>query len=168
MATRLTEPVEGRTLPVASGRRNRGEGPSSGPERVARDTEGRPRRQGWGWPDGHDATSMLIPATWGHSDAYRHIVGMRGTHLWPQFVSNKFAAGVLTLFRIISPDGDCLALSETVQDMVEIVRRGRPGRYHVDETSENTLSTGQTFRNWGAVIRFPSGDVSIHNLSEHG
>jgi hypothetical protein len=79
-----------------------------------------------------------------------------------------FAAGVFNLFRIISPDGDCLALSETVQGVVEIVRHGRPGRYQVDEASANILFSGQSSRNWGAVIRFPSGDISIHNLPAHG
>ena len=68
----------------------------------------------------------------------------------------NFAAGGLTLFRIISPDGDCLALSETVQDVVEIVRHGRPGRYQVDGAGPYTLSSGQSSRNWGAVTRFPA------------
>ena len=44
------------------------------------------------------------------------------------------------MFRIISPDGVHLALSETVQGVVEIVRNGRPGRYHIDETGANLLS----------------------------
>jgi hypothetical protein len=71
-------------------------------------------------------------------------------------------AGVFTMFRIISPDGVYLALSETVQGMVEIVRHGRPGRYHIDETGANLPTPGQSSRNWGAVIRFPNGDIAIH------
>jgi hypothetical protein len=70
------------------------------------------------------------------------------------------------MFRILSPDGVYLALSETVQGVVEIVRNGRPGRYHIDETSANLLNAGQPSRNWGAVIRFPSGDIAIHPLQE--
>jgi hypothetical protein len=69
------------------------------------------------------------------------------------------------LFSIICPDGDSAALFETVQCLVEFVKHRRPGRYQVDEVIENTLSTGQTFRNWGAITRFPSGDVSIQNHS---
>ena len=72
MTTRLTEPPERQPLPVEAARRSRGDGPSSGPERVARDTEGRPRRQGWGWPDGHgqlrlpfSAAALLVSATTG-------------------------------------------------------------------------------------------------------
>ena len=81
---------------------------------------------------------------------------------------SSFAAGAFTMFRIISPDGDCLALSETVQGVVNFVRLGRPGRYQVDEAGTNTQSSGSTSRNWGAVIRFPSGDISIHNHSGPG
>jgi hypothetical protein len=70
------------------------------------------------------------------------------------------------MFRIVSPDGVHLALSETVQGVVEVVRNGRPGRYYIDETGAHLLSSGQTARTWGAVIRFPSGDIAIHPL--HG
>ncbi len=70
------------------------------------------------------------------------------------------------MFRIISPDGVHLALSETVQGVVEVVRNGRPGRYNIDETGANLLTSGQASRNWGAVIRFPSGDIAIHPLQD--
>jgi Tol biopolymer transport system component len=79
-------------------------------------------------------------------------------------MSNHSLQGAFRLFRIISPDGDYLALSETVQGVVEIVKNDRPGRYQIDETNADLLSSGQPSRNWGAVIRFPSGDIAIHSL----
>ena len=91
-------------------------------------------------------------------------MGERGTHLGPATcVETASQRRAFTLFKIFCPDGDYLALSETVQGLVEIVRRkGRPGRYHVDEINANLTSPGQNSRNWGAVIRFPSGDVALH------
>ena len=72
------------------------------------------------------------------------------------------------MFRIISPDGYCLALSDSVQGVVEVVKHGRPGRYQVDEAGADMLSSAQSSRSWGAVIRFPSGDISIHTHSGPG
>ena len=70
------------------------------------------------------------------------------------------------MFRILSPDGAYLALSETVQGVVEVVRNNRPGRYQIDETGAGVSASSPTSRNWGAVIRFPSGDIAVHSHGE--
>ena len=68
------------------------------------------------------------------------------------------------MFRIIGPDGDYLALSEDFQGVVQVVKCGRRGRYHVDEIGAGHQPAGQTPRVWGTVIKFPSGDIAVHPL----
>jgi hypothetical protein len=72
------------------------------------------------------------------------------------------------LFKIIGPDGETVAVSDTVQGVVEIVRNGQRGRYHIEDLRENLRSPGEKSRTWGVVVKFPSGDISIQPLAGQG
>jgi len=72
------------------------------------------------------------------------------------------------LFKIIGPDGETVAVADTVQGVVEIVRNSQRGRYHIEDLRENSRSAAEKSRTWGVVVKFPSGDISIQPLTGQG
>lgn len=75
------------------------------------------------------------------------------------FTSEEVAS---PMFSVIDPEGHHLTIAETVQAVVRAVRLGQHGRYQVDELGVECTSPSRNSRNWGSVIKFPSGDVAIH------
>jgi hypothetical protein len=65
------------------------------------------------------------------------------------------------LFQITGPDGDAVAVSDTVDGVVEFVKMNRRGRYQIDQLGTSTPSSGNTERIWGVIVKFPSGDISL-------
>jgi hypothetical protein len=68
---------------------------------------------------------------------------------------------VMLLYRISQPDGLRIVDDESSGDIGDAVRSGAPGRYHVDEMSDELLPSGHTSRRWGVVIVRQDGTVSI-------
>jgi hypothetical protein len=66
------------------------------------------------------------------------------------------------MYRVICPDGHDVALAETFQGILRAVKGGRRGRYRVVELAADPVPPGIAAREWGVVVKFPSGDISIH------
>jgi hypothetical protein len=69
------------------------------------------------------------------------------------------------VFRIICPNGSFMEIAETLEGALDTIRKGRRGRYHIEDLRLNSLSNGQTWRTWGAIVKFPSGDISVQPLT---
>jgi hypothetical protein len=65
----------------------------------------------------------------------------------------------MSWFRIVDPDGELLGDADTLDQVTEIVRSARPGRYHIDEMSSTPLSSGHTARRWGVVVHNADGRI---------
>jgi hypothetical protein len=48
-----------------------------------------------------------------------------------------------------------------VDEIVPAIRSIAPGRYHVDEISDDPLPSGHSSRHWGVGLKMPDGSVVI-------
>jgi hypothetical protein len=63
------------------------------------------------------------------------------------------------MFRI-SAGADCPIIDvETAAQIGRVIRPMKPGRYHIDEITEDPLPSGSTSRHWGVVIKRADGSV---------
>jgi hypothetical protein len=66
-----------------------------------------------------------------------------------------------TFFRISQPDHEPITDVGSVVAVEGAIRASEPGRYHVDEISQDPLPSGHTSRRWGVGIKRPDGTVAI-------
>jgi hypothetical protein len=51
--------------------------------------------------------------------------------------------------------------ADTLERVQEMLRNGRPGRYHVDEISADPLPSGHKSRRWGVLIKRADGSLEL-------
>jgi hypothetical protein len=59
-----------------------------------------------------------------------------------------------------------MAVSETIQGILDTVRNGQHGRYRIDDLRPESLRPDQISRIWGVIDKLQSGDISIWPISE--
>jgi hypothetical protein len=63
------------------------------------------------------------------------------------------------MFRISNdPDWQTVKVQD-VAGIVTTIRAARPGRYHIDEITVDSLPCGRIMRHWGVVIKRTDGSV---------
>ena len=67
----------------------------------------------------------------------------------------------MSIFRISRPDDDQVIDVDSLDGVDKSIRRGKPGRYHIDEISHDPLPSGHTSRRWGIGIKLHDGTVAI-------
>ena len=67
-----------------------------------------------------------------------------------------------TLYRIIAPDGNSIGEGRSIDDVVEIVKDAKPGRYRIDLVQTGVGSDVDSLRTWGEVIKTARGRVKLH------
>ena len=65
------------------------------------------------------------------------------------------------MYRISRNGHEPIVDVDQVEAIEPVVRRSKPGRYHVDEISADPLPSGHTSRRWGVGIKRADGTVVI-------
>jgi hypothetical protein len=69
---------------------------------------------------------------------------------------------VPTLYRVIAPDGSSLGEGNSIDDIIEIVQQGAPGRYRVDLVQSGAGHADSSSRTWGEVIKTVRGRIKLN------
>lgn len=75
----------------------------------------------------------------------------------PRIMGSARVTFEATMFRISR--GESGFDSDTLERAREILREGKPGRYHVAEIRADPFPSGHTSRAWGSLIRHADGRV---------
>lgn len=67
-----------------------------------------------------------------------------------------------TLYRIIAPDGSSIGEGSSIDEVVEIVKNAKPGRYRIDLVNLGAGSDAGSSRTWGDVIKTARGRVKLN------
>ena len=65
------------------------------------------------------------------------------------------------MFRISRNGHDPVVIVDTVEEIEPVIRRAKPGRYHIDELGAKPLPSGHTSCQWGVGIKKADGTVAI-------
>jgi hypothetical protein len=71
------------------------------------------------------------------------------------------AKTVPTLYRVIAPDGNSIGEGRSIDEVVEIVKLAKRGRYRIDLVQTEAESGVASSRTWGAVIKTKRGQVKL-------
>lgn len=66
-----------------------------------------------------------------------------------------------TLYRVIAPDGGSIGEGDSIEDVVEIVKRAATGRYRIDLVQPEPDPGVCSVRTWGEVIKTPRGRIKL-------
>jgi hypothetical protein len=73
--------------------------------------------------------------------------------------------GRKTMFRIGQNGQEPIVDVDSIERIGPAIRSTKPGRYHIDEISADTLHSGHTPRRWGVGIKRADGSVAIERDS---
>jgi hypothetical protein len=65
------------------------------------------------------------------------------------------------VLRVNGADGDPVGTADSPDSITSIVNGLDPGRYHVDEISDDPLPTRHTSRRWGVATKRADGTITI-------
>jgi hypothetical protein len=67
-----------------------------------------------------------------------------------------------TIFRLIAPDERSIGEADTIDQLIELARSTRPGRYRIDAVSGDPKSGVTTSMEWGEIIKERGGGISLN------
>ena len=65
------------------------------------------------------------------------------------------------MYRISGSDEQEPIVVETLKAIMSAIRSSEPGRYVIDEVSNEPPTNGDAVRHWGIAMRWPDGTVEI-------
>jgi hypothetical protein len=66
-----------------------------------------------------------------------------------------------TLYRVFAADGRPLGDANSIDDVVEIVKRSVAGRYRIDQITVDEDANRESTRMWGGAIKTRGGRVKL-------
>ena len=66
-----------------------------------------------------------------------------------------------TLYHIFAPDGALIGQGSSIDEVVEIVKQSKTGRYRVELVQTGDGSSAPSSRTWGEVIKTARGKVKL-------
>jgi hypothetical protein len=80
-----------------------------------------------------------------------------------ELVRAAFGAGtVLTLYRVVAPDGSTLGEGNSIDEIIQFVKQSPSGRYRVDLVQSGPGNDDETSRTWGEVIKTIRGRIKLN------
>ena len=66
-----------------------------------------------------------------------------------------------TLYHIFAPDGSLAGQGSSIDEVVEIVKLAKPGRYRIELVQMGDGSVATSSRTWGEVIKTARGRIKL-------
>ncbi len=66
-----------------------------------------------------------------------------------------------TAYKVVSPDGVPLGDAESIDGVVEVVKRAAPGRYVIQRVSVDPATGDPQFWDWGAITKSRKGKITL-------